>query len=309
MLDSLNVYGAIFFLSTFPCRFSKWNVWSTLSSCSTFQQHVNNYGCGRVNLHRQSKAAAGGGTHGAVRHLKHPPNCICRLVVKYLPLSCLIIAADSSDRGQKRSAAFELPLTSLSPYRLLSSTHDLALYIWQIYKPHTASKTGTPRLKGFVFFKEDSQCRKSTWCSSVVKSRIELGRSRSLQRCSLSPLKKKKKPSLERGRGRVYGVGALCMFLLCLCWDWRSEKASCWCWGGPAGEHSEISHTAVWGVLRPHWADRYCVQTPDMAFHHVAMESAQICVSPFVFVRACYVFKQKDPVNKMIYTRGGSFET
>lgn len=189
MLDSLNVYGAIFFLSTFPCRFSKWNVWSTLSSCSTFQQHVNNYGCGRVNLHRQSKAAAGGGTHGAVRHLKHPPNCICRLVVKYLPLSCLIIAADSSDRGRKRSAAFELPLTSLSPYRLLSSTHDLALYIWQIYKPHTASKTGTPRLKGFVFFKEDSQCRKSTWCSSVVKSRIELGRSRSLQRCSLSPLK------------------------------------------------------------------------------------------------------------------------
>lgn len=169
-------------------------MWSTLSSCCTFQQHVNNYGCGRVNLHRQSKAAAGGGTHGAVRHLKHPPNCICRLVVKYLPLSCLIIAADSSDRGQKRSAAFELPLTSLSPYRLLSSTHDLALYIWQIYKPHTASKTGTPRLKGFVFFKEDSQCRKSTWCSSVVKSRIELGRSRSLQRCSLSPLKKKKNP-------------------------------------------------------------------------------------------------------------------
>lgn len=200
-------------------------MWSTVSSCSTFQQHVNNYGCGRVNLHRQSKAAAKGGARiGAVRHLKHPPNCICRLVVKYLPLSCLIIAADSSDRGQKRSAAFELPLTSLSQYRLLSSTHDLALYIWQIYKPHTASKTGTPRLKGFVFFKEDSQCRKSTWCSSVVKSRIELGRSRSLQRCSLSPLKKKKKPSLERGRGRVYGVGALCMFLLCLCWDWRSER-------------------------------------------------------------------------------------
>lgn len=126
-------------------------------------------------------------------------------MVKYLPLSCLIIAADSSDRGQKRSAAFELPLTSLRPYRLLSLTHDLALYIWQIYKPHTASKTGTPRLKGFVFFKEDSQCRKSTWCSSVVKSRIELGRSRSLQRCSLSPLKKKKKTlSGERPRSCLW---------------------------------------------------------------------------------------------------------
>lgn len=163
--------------------------------------------------------------------------------MKYPPLSCLIIAVDLSDHRQKKCSIWTV---THHPWPISQPLFNLwfsSLHLAWLHTTHHVKDWNTQAES----LKEDSQGRKSTWCSSVVrravKSRIE---PRGYTVCSLDLLLSEPiKNSLERDRGCVYGVGVLCMFL-CVCVETGGPKASCWCWG--ARLHSEISHTAVWGV-------------------------------------------------------------
>lgn len=85
--------------------------------------------------------------HGGARRFKHPPNHVChscRWIICLCPASWLPLICPTAG---KKNAAFELSLTIPSPYRILSLTYDLVLYIWRGCTPHTTSNTGTPRRK------------------------------------------------------------------------------------------------------------------------------------------------------------------
>lgn len=178
-------------------------------------------------------------------NLKHPPNYICHLLVKNPPLCCLQIAVDLSNHRQK-NAAFELTLSILGPYRILSlSLWFSSLHLAWLHTTHHVKDWNTHTES----FKEDSQGRNSTWCSPVVKIRIE---PTGYIVCSLGlVLSEPIKNSLERHQGCVYGVGVLCMFL-CVCVE--TGGPSYWCWGAWLETQWDFSHSCLMRLCPQRWS-------------------------------------------------------
>lgn len=184
-----------------------------------------------------------------------------------------------------------------------------SLHLADLQTTHRVKDWNT-QAEGFFCFFLRSQCRKSTWCSSVVKSRIELRVLCSLQRCSLSPLKNKKTLSGQRLRWCLWSWSVMYVppvFVLRL--EVRRLRVDA---EGARLENTVRFLTQLSEVSCVHteWTVTVCKRpTRRTEFHHVAAQTVQICVFPFCLCPRMLCVQTKCPVNKMIYTRGGSFET
>lgn len=179
--------------------------------------------------------------------------------VNYAPLSCLIIGIDLSNRRQKKCSIWTVTHHPKPISYPLFNLWFSSLHLARLHTTHHVKDWNTQAES----FKEDSQARKSTWCASGVR-RVAKDRG-GYAVCSVGlVISEPFKNSQERPRLCLWSSYAcFSVFVLRLKVRRLHVEAE-----GPVWKHSEISHTAVWGV---------CVHTGGLL----------LCVNVWHRVSAC----------------------